>query len=455
MSFQQGHALVIGVGRYRHVPRLDVPIATADSQAVAGVLTDSQFCGYPAQQVEHLFDQAATREGILDALAKLARRAGPDDTATIFYCGHGDYGTDGEYYLVSHDAQIEGDKVAACSGVSQASLAAALKEIQSKRLLVIFNTCHSGEISPTLGLEATLGDRSLPNATADALLSTGSGRVIITACREEQFSYIGRGSLSLFTQALVDALHGQGVAPRGGFISAFDLYTCLYESVREIVMQTYGREQEPELTVLKGVGPFAVALYRGATQTDLGLAEAPAELSPGAAVRQVPPERSQRLLQQIIQTGGVNLGQGNVVEVGGSLIGEQRVDTGGGAFIGGSVNTGGGAFVGRDQTITTTTTVSQGASLGQFTALLAQLRAGLPDAGLEPKIQQAIEGEVASLQAEAGDSQPSLPLIETRLKGIQSMLKSAAGAGAAANATAIGMVQVVQQALELARQLFR
>jgi hypothetical protein len=166
-------------------------------------------------------------------------------------------------------------------------------------------------------------------------------------------------------------------------------------------------------------------------------------------VRQVPPERSQRLFQQIIQTGGVNLGQGNVVEVGGSLIGEQRIDTGGGAYIGGNVNTGGGTFVGRD--IITTTTVSQGATLEEFTALLAQLRAGLPATGLEPKIQQAIGGEVASLEAEAGDPQPSLPLIETRLKGIQSLLKSAAGAGAAA----IGMAQIVQQALELARQLFR
>jgi hypothetical protein len=68
MSFQQGHALVIGVGRYSHVPRLDVPIATADSTAVAGVLTDPQFCGYPSHQVQHLSDQAATRDGILDAL---------------------------------------------------------------------------------------------------------------------------------------------------------------------------------------------------------------------------------------------------------------------------------------------------------------------------------------------------------------------------------------------------
>lgn len=31
------------------------------------------------------------------------------------------------------------------------------------------------------------------------------------------------------------------------------------------VRQRYGEKQEPELTILKGVGPFAVALYRGAT----------------------------------------------------------------------------------------------------------------------------------------------------------------------------------------------
>ena len=46
---------------------------------------------------------------------------------------------------------------------------------------------------------------------------------------------------------------------RGGFISAYDLYASMYDTVSEKVQELYKREQQPELTVLKGLGSFAVA----------------------------------------------------------------------------------------------------------------------------------------------------------------------------------------------------
>jgi uncharacterized caspase-like protein len=448
MPFEEGHALLIGVGSHTHAPFLDVPISVDDAQAVANVLTSETYCWYPANQVKLLHDESATQEGILRALTELGGKVKPDDTVTIFYCGHGDYGTDGEYYLVSHDARISGSKVEAGTGVSQAALIEGLQKIPAERVLVIFNACHSGEISPTLSVDQALGSKVLPDTTKDALLSSGSGRIIITACREEQLSYIGKGKLSIFTQALVDSLQGKGIVGRGGFISAFDLYTATYESVSETVQTAYNKTQEPELTVLKGVGPFAVALYRGAAETNLSLAEEMVEPPLEAAVRQISPDKSQRMFQVITQTGGVNFGQGNVIDIGGDVIGEQRIDTGGGASVGGSVSTGGGTFVGRDQTITTTT---QGATLEQFTELLNQLRQGLDSAALDSKIKNVVESDLSGIESEASDPNPSLPVIESRLNSIQSLLQKAAGAGAAA----IGLVEIVQRGLEMAQQLFK
>jgi hypothetical protein len=368
----------------------------------------------------------------------------------VFYCGHGEFGADGEYYLVSHDVKLAGNRVEPGSGVSQAELVRALGNIRALRLLLILNACYSGEISPSLGAADLPGGRSLPGTTAEALLSAGSGRIILTACRADQRSYIGGGSLTIFTQALTRGLKGAGVVPRGGTISAFDLYTSVFESVSRTVRSRFDLPQEPELTVLKGVGPFAVALYRGAADADLGAAEV-GELPSGAAVRQVPPERSQRLYQQILQTGGVNFGQGNVVEIGGDVIGEQRIDTGGGAFIRGNVHTGGGAFVGRDQTVFPTHTAAHGASLEQFAAVLKELREAIPSAGLDPKIQAAVEEDVSRVEREAGDPEPNLPVIEARLQGIQSLLQRAAGKGGAA----VGLIEIVQKALRLAPQLFK
>jgi hypothetical protein len=89
MAFKQGHALVIGVGAHQHHPRLDVPIAVDDAEAVADVLRDPNACGYPAGQIRPLHRSDATKDGILSALDELAARASLDDTVFIFYCGHG------------------------------------------------------------------------------------------------------------------------------------------------------------------------------------------------------------------------------------------------------------------------------------------------------------------------------------------------------------------------------
>jgi len=460
MTFNQGHALLIGVGSHQNAPQLNVPVTVADAKAVAEVLTNPGLGGYLPDQVRLLHDAAASSQGILGALDQLAKRTKANDTVLIFYCGHGDYGADGEYYLVSHDARLTDGKVASGSGVSQTALLTRLKTIPAQRVLMIFNACHSGEISPTLSVDQVTGAKVLPNAAADALLSTGSGRIIITACREEQFSYIGTGQLTLFTQALVDGLRGKGVLARGGFISAFDLYTMIYETVSALVRQLYHREQEPELTVLKGIGPFAVSLYKGALETNLGLAEAPAAPTPVNAVRQVAPETSERLFQQIVnQSGRVSIGQigewhGDVIDARGAqgtiirptgpveqVFGD-KIDSGSSLLGRGSA--------GRDLSDITLPTPPV-PSLSQFTGLLAELRAGLETAGLEAKILNSIESDVTNIEVEAKDAQPSLPVIEAKLTGIRALLQKTAGVGPAA----LSLVEIVQISLALAHQLFK
>lgn len=397
MSFNQAHALVIGVGSYRHEPRLNIPISVADAQAVASVLRDPQTCGYPAGQVTLLHDADATTTGILGALDQLAARADASSTVCVFYCGHGDYGEDGQYYLTAHDTRVSNSRVVTGSGITHAALLSKLRAIPAQRVLFIFNSCHSGEISPALGPGEPAFGSTLPEATATALLSTGAGRIIITACREGQVSYIGKGQLSIFTQALVDGLRGKGASSHGGYLSAFDLYTHVYYAVTEAVSQQLHQVQQPELTILKGIGPFAVSLFRGATS--LGTFEDSAPLPDEVGVRQVSPQQSQRQFQQIINigsgavatNGGVAAGAGGVAvggNVGGSIITGARVSgdlvqgdkmtrqvsTGGGAYIEGDVDVGSGDFVGRDQTVIHYHGAAPGESASvQFSPLAQQL----------------------------------------------------------------------------------
>jgi hypothetical protein len=301
MAFEKGHALVVGVGSYVHIPWANIPISVDDAKAVQGVLGNADLCGYPPEQVTLLQDDKASKAGILGALGALSQIAA-DHTVLVYYCGHGADGTDGNYYLTTHESQVSNGKVVKGTGISEGELLDALRKISVKRLLLLFNACHSGEISPNLAAEdaaASFDDMTLPAKSVDALLSTGEGRIIIAACRPEQKSWIGSGKFSIFTQALVDGLSGKGYVPNNnGFIGAFGLYEHVYESVKEAA-DKLGEVQEPELTVLRGVGPFAVSLYKGAS--DLGSFDPTEAVADSMAARTVEPAKSARLFQQAIK----------------------------------------------------------------------------------------------------------------------------------------------------------
>ncbi len=365
MAFDKGHALLIGVGSYTHVPQASIPISVSDAQAVGDVLRNPKLCGYLPEWVTLLHDGTADRAGILRALDALAKGTSAEDTVLLYYCGHGRYGTDGNYYLTTHDTQVSGDRVVKGTGVSEGDLLDKLRAIPAKRLLLLFDACHSGEISPALGMEGearSFGDVALPEASAAALLSTGEGRIIITACRPEQKSWWTLvDKLSCFTQALVDGLSGKGYVPNSaGYVSAYALYEHVYRSVKDAAGKL-GKTQEPELTVLKGVGPFPVALYRGAA--DLGTFDTREALPQDTAAHEVEPARSRRLFQQritavlrgsgaIAQDHSVAAGECGVA-IGGSVRGSTIV-TGDGNVVGDhrtSVHTDGGDYVGRDQVV--------------------------------------------------------------------------------------------------------
>ena len=171
------------------------------------MLRDPQCCGYPPEQVRLLSDATASRAGILATLDSLAAQVGEGDTVFVFYAGHGEYGDDG-YYLTTHDTQLDGRKVLTGSGLREAELIAKLRAIKAKRLLLIVNACHSGEISPVLApSEASQTGTPLPPQIAAALLGTGEGRVIISACREQQGFLKVRGRQRTDSTHVLAAMH--------------------------------------------------------------------------------------------------------------------------------------------------------------------------------------------------------------------------------------------------------
>ena len=331
MPFTHGHALVIGVSQYQHISQHNVPIATADAESLCAVLQNPAYCSYPVGQVKLLTKEKATLPDVLSALDELATKLDTEDTLFLFFVGHGVYGTDGNYYLTTHDTQLKGSQVVPGTGVSDAELVDKLRQIKAKRMFLIINSCHSGELSPSFDLDESFSSEPPPQKLTDALLSTGEGRITITACRSGQRSWIGGGKLSIFSAALVSGL--KGAAPNSnGYISAFGLYEHLYHETREAA-EGLGQVQEPELTVIKGVGPFPVALFHGASAP--GAFDISEDVPIETAVRQISPEKSQRFLNQYNAT---LIGDGAIAQGDGAIaVGKGGIYIGGNA---GNLNTG-------------------------------------------------------------------------------------------------------------------
>jgi uncharacterized caspase-like protein len=290
--FQHGHALVIGVADYQDPGlKLRVPITLADARGVADALRNPKVAAYPDGQVKLLLDAQATRAGVLAALEGFAQAVRSEDTAFLFFCGHGVLGEDGLYYFTTHDTVLTaGQKARKETGVSAPQLLDLLRQVKAQRLVFLINACFSGHLSPTLGPADVLG--APPSATLGVeVLGTGEGRVLITASRPSQYSFYREDQPhSYFGQALIDGLSGKGVPDSGGYVGLYELYLYLHQSVKAAA----GGAQEPVLNIVQGVGPFPVALHSGG---------AGGTLNP-SAIRQTPPPAT---AVEIIEPAVVNL----------------------------------------------------------------------------------------------------------------------------------------------------
>ncbi len=362
MSFTNGHALLIGVGKFNHNQNWNVSHTKADAQEIEKILKDPQFCGYPANQVHLLTEDQASKSHIETGFQELAKATTAKDTVFIYIASHGSFGTNSKWHLMPHDA-VGDDKMILepSSAISEARLAELVQALPAERVIIFLNTCHSGHAAVgTLG--DSNSDLASSNPTEDGLntlLGSGKGRIIITACGNDQFSLFERGKkLTVFGKELARALKGIGSSSsRGNFIGAFDIYNLLYVGITDRAQELSEAddlvyEQEPEITVQKTVGPFPVALRRGKAGTLGRFNENPGEIEEGSP-REITPEEIKQSIetvfgdgaQQFINNGGtmnVINGTSNIIGDNNQIInGRNNTIVGkGGVNIGGNISSG-------------------------------------------------------------------------------------------------------------------
>lgn len=275
-GYPQGHALLIGVATYQKISDLPAAILN-DVNDVAATLSSPQYCAYNPANVVTLLDENATRAAALKGLDELAARAGPDDTACVFFSGHGGIvGRPGDEDSVL--ATVDSD-LADIENTSIGSdvLAAALARIKARRVVVFIDACHAGGAAISKRLTDGRG-HELKSGYAQstfAKLANGTGRALMASCRAEETSAVFLNARnSVFTTALLKGLRGDADRMGSGFVNVFDLFEYISKEVPKLIPD----RQHPIFKADKLEGNFPIALSRGGLKSPSHSENSPTDL---------------------------------------------------------------------------------------------------------------------------------------------------------------------------------
>lgn len=271
-------ALVVGIDRFAAHPHLDGCVN--DAHAMRDLLVDGFRA--PAENVRLLTDEAATRDGIIDAFrSHLIENDAirPGDAIVFHFSGHGanmldplDASPTGLIEsLVAHDSGTEG-----VFGIPDTTVAALLALLAAKRgdnITVVLDCCHSGSGTRHAAGQApkvrlTRPDERVPPKGLDAAIvgaakalgeTTAVPYTLLAACRDRELAqeYVDASggkprSQGAFTWYLVEALWR--LAPGTS-------YAMLHESVAAQV-SAYNPRQMPQCEGARDREVFGAAQVR-------------------------------------------------------------------------------------------------------------------------------------------------------------------------------------------------
>jgi uncharacterized caspase-like protein len=269
--FEHGYALLIGIDQNK-TPKLALPIVKKDVTRLKEILTHPERCGYPEDNVLMLTGTEATREKILDGLdwlkAKLDADPDPNQTAFIYYSGHGHRETSGETFLIPYDTRLP----LRLGALSASDFAASIDAIRPQRLLVVLDCCHAEGVNVKDAEESTVTSAAVtPDTPGMQLLLKGDSRAVLSSSRGSQESYIRLDNqMSVFTYHLVEALTGHVDRPDWPEVTVAEVMDYVGRKVPETSQTEHSVVQEP---VFRYEGTaFPIALVLGGKGVQKGMA---------------------------------------------------------------------------------------------------------------------------------------------------------------------------------------
>ena len=243
LSGSELYAVLVGIGKYRDTTRLNqLELSAKDAQDFYAFLKEREKL-FKKSHIKLFVNEQATRENVTKAIRDDLKPAGKDDVVIIFLSGHGasDPVRTDEFYFLTYDADVE-NLFGSALPMNTSGL---FKGIDSDRLILMSDACHSGGFSSAL-------DKSAAKAS-DIFFSVFQnlrGRFAFASSRPDEKSWeIKKYGNSIFTHYALKGLRGAACKKSGnGVITVKDFYEYVYQGTRSA---TKGM-QNPQLYAAKG-----------------------------------------------------------------------------------------------------------------------------------------------------------------------------------------------------------
>ena len=227
------YALIIGVDFKQKTESV-----LKDAQSIYDVLSNEELCGYKEENIKLLLNEDATCKNINDALDDFVSKMDENSSFLMYYSGHGGYAKEYDIsYLCPYDKTAD-------IYISGKELREKLSKMQSKKIFILFDCCHSGSffegkdeiISETVS-QNTKKYIQHKRSTLEGLaqdIDDERGMVIVASSQAEQLSW-GDEDTSVFTQCLIESF------------KAVNKHFFADEYVRTVETVNYVFERTPEL----------------------------------------------------------------------------------------------------------------------------------------------------------------------------------------------------------------
>lgn len=212
-------ALIVGVGRYNHMPTLK--FTDDDAFHMYAFLKSPEGGALPEEQLQILIDEAATRENILKTMRQLFLKADANDVVMMYFSGHG---LEGCFLPVDFDGYN--------NKLRHEEVKRVFQESKAKHKICIADACHSGTLSDGLAAKSPV------SVTLDkyyqAFEEADGGTALLMSSKGEELSLEDHGlRQGVFSHYLLKGLKGAADSNKDQIVTIEEIYKYVHLKVRE------------------------------------------------------------------------------------------------------------------------------------------------------------------------------------------------------------------------------